>query len=125
MIIISYEYNYSSLIKGLAYVNSFMIQINNITAHTMFRSMLAKFVPLSIRTITDSIREALFLCGYMLSGAMIKPNDSHTGIMLISYVCVILVVTIWMLLHWRSYLDIKVIVLTKMEDLDKEKLLKE
>lgn len=103
MVLLCYIDNNYSVMQALAYINGSLVYATQTPFHVVSRSLLLKFVPTEIRTVTDALRNTLFELSYALVGASVKLGSDYTTIMLSFLSFVIALFTVWFLCNRECY----------------------
>lgn len=91
------------------YSNGILTLASTAGFHIISRSMLAKFVPDNIQTVTEAIRNALFELSYMVAGLSVKLPSSYFPEAMICMAVLIFFAIMWLLYDHKKYKQVKII----------------
>lgn len=74
----------------------------------MSRSMLAKFVPENIQTVTEAIRNGLFELSYLIAGLCVKLPDTFMSEFMVTIAFFMTLALSWLLVSAERFKNIKV-----------------
>ena len=97
----------------LLYANGILTLMSTAGFHIMSRSMLAKFVPENIQTVTEAIRNSLFELSYMIAGLCVKLPATYMPEFMISVAFLMSFALAWLLVNDNKYKNIEVITVDK------------
>jgi len=98
----------------LTYIIGILYASSTAGFHIMSRSMLAKFVPENVQTVTEAIRNSLFEVSYLVAGLSVRLPDTHMTEFMMTFAILIAVAFAWLLVEADRYKKIQVI---QVEDL--------
>lgn len=93
----------------LLYANGILTLMSTAGFHIMSRSMLAKFVPENIQTVTEAIRNSLFELSYMIAGLCVKLPATYMPEFMISVAFFTTFALAWLLVNDEKYKNIEII----------------
>ena len=99
----------SAIVSFLLYATTLLTLMSATGFMIMSRSMLAKFVPENIQTVSEAIRNSLFELSYVMAGLCVELPDTYmTTSMLVLSVLMVFVLS-WLLVNTNKFKEIKVI----------------
>lgn len=99
----------SAIVSFLLYATALLIWMSGTGFQIMSRSMLAKFVPENIQTVSEAIRNSLFELSYLMAGLCVELPDTYMA----TYMLVLSVFTVfvlsWLLVNTNKFKEIRII----------------
>ena len=99
----------STIVSFLLYATTLLTLMSGTGFHIMSRSMLAKFVPENIQTVSEAIRNSLFELSYVMAGLCIELSDMYMTTSLLVLSVFMVFVLAWLLVNTNKFKEIKVI----------------
>ena len=93
----------------LLYTNGILTLMSTAGFHIMSRSMLAKFVPENIQTVTEAIRNSLFELSYLVAGLCVKLPDTYMPEFMLTVAFVMTFALAWLIVNAEKFKNIRVI----------------
>lgn len=93
----------------LLYANGILTLMSTAGFHIMSRSMLAKFVPENIQTVTEAIRNSLFELSYLIAGLCVKLPDTYMPEFMLTVAFFMTFALAWLFVNANKFKKIEVI----------------
>ena len=93
------------------YANGIIAAMSTTGYHIILRSMLAKFVPENIQTVTEAIRNASFELAYTIAGIGLKFPSNYFIQSIFGMAIILSFAIVWYLADGKTYRNIKMITL--------------
>ena len=93
----------------LMYASGVLVLMSQTTFQIVSRSMLAKFVPENIQTVSEGIRNGLFELSYLIVGLGVKLPDTYFSEFMLAAAFMIPFPFSWCIVNAEKFKNIKVI----------------
>merc|ERR1719457_295341 len=97
----------------LLYSNGILTLMSTAGFHIMSRSMLAKFVPENIQTVTEAIRNSLFELSYLIAGLCVQLPDTYMTEFMLTVAFLMTFALAWLIVNAEKFKYIEVIQIDK------------
>ena len=101
-------------LKVMAYCIGILSLSSNTGFQILSRSMIGKFVPENIQTVTEAIRNALFELSYMLSGLLVMISSQYMTQTMTIMAMIIIIHLAWYICEQRTFRNIQVMFLKEV-----------